>query len=89
MQHPGQVIIDNSVKRRTAAQIKKDKAAAEEAAAAKIASQTALAAATQARVAELEDELRRQDHKNAQAAIRPDLQISDQKKVSSFSVFES
>lgn len=72
--HPAQVLLNNTTKRRTSAQVKADneEAAAASASAAKVEVQKQ--AEKSARVAQLEDSARVTNVANKQHAIRPDLQ---------------
>ncbi|KAF8871509.1 hypothetical protein BD779DRAFT_1478177, partial [Infundibulicybe gibba] len=71
--HPGKVIIENTQKRRTVAQIQADKDAAEAAVVAAASSEATIKASKVARVAIFEDHLRLEDQENDQHAARPDL----------------
>ncbi|EDR00973.1 uncharacterized protein LACBIDRAFT_333635 [Laccaria bicolor S238N-H82] len=75
-QHPAQILLNSTTKRRTSAQVKADN----EAAAAVVATTASVAATkeavTKARIAQLEDSIRAADRASAGQAMRPDLHKS-------------
>lgn len=73
---PGQIIIDNTQKRRTSAQVQEDAMAAAAAKAAKQAADAQLKATKIAKIAAAEDKLRREDEVARKNADRPDLAVS-------------
>lgn len=73
--HPGQIVRDNTQKRRSSEQVKQDKAKAAEAAASKIKDQEKRAQETVRRLAAAEDRVHQQELEYSQHAARPDLQF--------------
>lgn len=71
--HPGQVILDATQKRRTPAQVQADKAVQEAAAAAAVLATVTAHREQVKRVAKFEDKLRTEDEQNKLHAARPDL----------------
>jgi hypothetical protein len=73
--NPGQIILDNTQKRRTSAQVQEDARNAAAAKAAKHAADAQLKAEKIARIAASEDNLRREDEVAKRHAERPDLVV--------------
>jgi len=72
---PGQIIIDNTQKRRTSTQVQEDAMAAAAAKAAKQAADARLKATKVAKIAAAEDKLRQEDEVTGKNAERPDLAV--------------
>lgn len=72
---PGQIIIDNTQKRRTSAQVQEDAMAAAAAKAEKQAADARLKATKVGKIAAAEDKLRQEDEVTRKNAERPDLAV--------------